>query len=587
LSAFIIRKDLSIMRLIIFSYITSILNTFFQKRLFFFFFLCSCIAISQNETDSLRLLDIDTLLNRYRASKDVVKKEAYANAALQKSKTSNNTLSVIQSYHMLALIYKDEKTLKYCDSIIYLSKDLNDSIYPTTAYLIKGNRFYLERNFKKAIDNYLDANEYATKNYNKRFVIQSNYSIAILRDLIGEHEIALELHQKNYFESKNDVKRVGVNSYLAYIFALANSYNELKVLDSASYYNNLGVKQSLEAKSSKDYNHFVLNEGVTLFYKERFVRSLDSINKALPYFETSDDAANRAIGYFYKGNCLLKLGKDNEALGFFKKVDSIFLEDYDLMPKLRGAYEFLIRHYKEEGDQDKQLTYIERLISFDSILNSNEVYINKNIIKLYDIPELISEKERLISNLETSKKTSWKVISGLSILTSILLLGFYYQYKKRKLYKKRFLDIINTNKSNDKEKHVNVKQNKPELNIAEDIIDTILKGLNKFETQEQFLKQGTNLQDLSKSLKTNANYLSKVVNHYKEKSFINYINDLRIDFAMQRLQDDSLFRQYTIKAVANDVGFKNSESFSKAFHKKAGIKPSYFIRELEKHQKKQ
>jgi len=543
------------------------LNTFLVKRLFFFFFLCSSITISQN---------------------GAVKKEAYSHAALQKSKASNNTLSIIHSYHMLVNIYKDERVLQYCDSIIYLSKDLDNTVYPTTAYLIKGNRYYKERNFKKALDNYLEANEYATKNFNKKFALQSNHSIAVLRGRIGEHETAVELHRENYLKSKDDIKTIGVNSYLEYVFSLANAFNELKILDSASHYNRIGIKRSFDEESLEDaYHRFVLSEGISLFYGERYVKSLDSLNKAIHYYKTSDDLPNRAVNYFYKGKCLAKLGQEEQAIGLFKKVDSIFLINQDLQPELRGAYEFLIDYYRDNRGLENQLVYVERLITLDSILYSNEIYLNKKIIKSYDIPELISEKEKIISSLESSKKTSWKVIGGLSILTIMLLLGFYYQYRRRKVYKKRFLDIINTNESSDKEKHVNIKQNKPELNIAEDIIETILKGLNKFETQEQFLKQGTNLQDLSKSLKTNANYLSKVVNHYKEKSFINYINDLRIDFAMQRLQDDSLFRQYTIKAVANDVGFKNSESFSKAFHKKAGIKPSYFIRELEKHQKNQ
>ena len=39
-------------------------------------------------------------------------------------------------------------------------------------------------------------------------------------------------------------------------------------------------------------------------------------------------------------------------------------------------------------------------------------------------------------------------------------------------------------------------------------------------------------------------------------------------------------------AIAQEVGFNNSESFSKAFYKKTGIYPSYFIKQLEKENKK-
>ena len=46
-------------------------------------------------------------------------------------------------------------------------------------------------------------------------------------------------------------------------------------------------------------------------------------------------------------------------------------------------------------------------------------------------------------------------------------------------------------------------------------------------------------------------------------------------------------RKYTIKAIAGEFGFNTSESFSKAFYKKHGIYPSYFLSRLEKNQEKE
>ncbi|WP_159025502.1 AraC family transcriptional regulator [Aquimarina sp. Aq78] len=43
-----------------------------------------------------------------------------------------------------------------------------------------------------------------------------------------------------------------------------------------------------------------------------------------------------------------------------------------------------------------------------------------------------------------------------------------------------------------------------------------------------------------------------------------------------------LYRKYTVQAIAQEIGFNNSEAFSKAFYKKTGIYPSYFIKKLEK-----
>ena len=76
-------------------------------------------------------------------------------------------------------------------------------------------------------------------------------------------------------------------------------------------------------------------------------------------------------------------------------------------------------------------------------------------------------------------------------------------------------------------------------------------------------------------------YVSKIVNTHKGKSFIQYINDLRIEYAIIQLQKNNKLQKYTINALALEFGFNNAESFSTAFHKRTGLKPTYFIKELE------
>jgi AraC-like DNA-binding protein len=75
--------------------------------------------------------------------------------------------------------------------------------------------------------------------------------------------------------------------------------------------------------------------------------------------------------------------------------------------------------------------------------------------------------------------------------------------------------------------------------------------------------------------------LSKTINHYKGKNFTQYLNDLRITYIINKLKVDKKIRKYTIKAIAEEVGFSNSESFAKAFFNKTGLQPSYFIKKIE------
>ena len=112
------------------------------------------------------------------------------------------------------------------------------------------------------------------------------------------------------------------------------------------------------------------------------------------------------------------------------------------------------------------------------------------------------------------------------------------------------------------------------------MISDILKKLEIFESEHTFIKNGITLNKLSKDFNTNTAYLSKIINHYKKESFSSYLNNLRIDFVIKELKNNKQFRSYTILAISKEIGFNNPESFSKAFYKKTGIYPSYFIKEL-------
>ena len=114
------------------------------------------------------------------------------------------------------------------------------------------------------------------------------------------------------------------------------------------------------------------------------------------------------------------------------------------------------------------------------------------------------------------------------------------------------------------------------------MITKILTSLENFEKDKEFLNSKISIAGLAKSIGTNPNYLSKTVNHFKKMSFSQYINTLRIAHAIDSLKSDPMYRKYTLKAIAAEFGFNNTESFSKAFYKETGIKPSFFMKSLEK-----
>lgn len=119
-----------------------------------------------------------------------------------------------------------------------------------------------------------------------------------------------------------------------------------------------------------------------------------------------------------------------------------------------------------------------------------------------------------------------------------------------------------------------------DIGVPEYIVSQILEGLIVFEHEKRFISKEILLQSLAKEIGTNPRYLSKVINAKKEMKFTNYIKNMRIDYAKTEILENPKFRMYTVKAIADECGFKSSESFSKTFHKKHGIYPSQYIQEV-------
>ncbi len=119
------------------------------------------------------------------------------------------------------------------------------------------------------------------------------------------------------------------------------------------------------------------------------------------------------------------------------------------------------------------------------------------------------------------------------------------------------------------------------LNIPKQTIDKVLRYLNDFEENERYLDSQLSINNLAKTIGTNPNYLSRIINCHKEKSFPQYINALRITSCITALQNEPIYQKFTISGIANKFGFNTPESFGKAFHLKTGVKPSFYIKNIE------
>jgi AraC-like DNA-binding protein len=546
------------------------------KPFFSILFLIGIVTVkAQIVADSLKDKSFDYLFDRYDSSLEINEQDNYANTIVAKAKLEKDTIKLVAGYHFKSLVSENNNVIVYQDSIISLLKNNSNEYQPAVAYLYKASYYYNLYDYKKMLDNVIEANTLAIKHNNESLILNCEFYVGILLNRIGSYNEALELFRLNYEYWKKDIPNKS-ETFLSSAFALGIIYVDLKQLDSASYYNNYGYQKSVEFKNAKYENYFRLNEGISQFYQKNFSTALDSLQKSIPKLIEIQDKPNLAIAYFYLAKANKEFDNSNEVIINLKKVDSLFRIYNDLHPKIRESYEILIDFYKEKNDLQNQLTYVNQLMKLDSLLHANKSYLSNNIIKQYDTPKLISEKEHIIETIKNKELKRKNIIIALSILLLTVTLGFCYQWYKRKLSKLRFLKIIS------EEPNSNNSKKEPLKNLSKEIVESILKALDQFEENKDYLDAEMTIQSLAKNINSNANYLSKVVNYFKQRSFTNYINSLRIDYAINRLKKDKVFRNYTIDAIANDSGFKKPDSFSRAFYKETGMKPSFFIKELKK-----
>ncbi len=506
----------------------------------------------------------------------------YGNSYLQKGKDINNTDTIAEGYHMLAYLEEDFK-IAYFDSIINLKYNKINKRYPTTAFWEKG-AVLSNYNTKLALENYLLGIEAAKKSNNIHFEQAIEYNIGLLKSLIGENKDALRIFKKCYqFRIDYDYQKRNNNDFLNTLFGLADAFRRNNILDSASYYNKMGAKDAYLHKNTRMKTYFILNEGANKYIMGNDDNTaIDSIQKAIPLLKEIKDSYNLGIAYFYLGELYFKENKKDLGVQYLQKMDSIIQKTTYLMPEERKGYETLIRIYKNKKNIKKQLFYTERLIQADSLLKSYHQNLSKDLALEYDIPKLIHKKEILINTLKKDAKKNTTYIFGVLIVLFIMLFAFLFNLKKQRVLKTKFKALVSKLETK-KQLPTPIQKKEPlQTDLSKDIVEILLTKLVQFEKDLGFLEQKLTLTKLAKKIETNSSYLSKVINQHKEQTFSVYLADLRVNYAMVQLKENKVLRKYTVKAIAKEFGFNTAESFSTAFHKKTGIYPSYFIKQLKK-----
>ena len=494
-------------------------------------------------------------------------------------KSENQCVSFIGKNNIASAYYKSGNFEKSEEIILFVLsniKELNSTCNIDNKLLALSRMFWIKNNqrkFDEAFD-YLNQKIQLLSNYSEkdkkyiRTIIFNETSLAILKNNLGFHKEAI-----------NILKKV-IEKYTLLDNEYGNVYDYNLVVNKASSYNALG--ESFFALNANSNNDKYLDS--TLFY---YKKAYDESKKFIPKHKNSASFYNLRVA-----TVLIKRGKYDKALQLvntynlekksqdyyflkslifknLRKKDSIIYNSYKFLnfnktsPSTEknkiAIFNILANLYNKNNKIDSAFKYSSLALDKLEKLNDSKTEANKTHF-LYDFDQIQKLNNSILTN-EVKIKNKL-IISFLIFIFLFVVIGYYFFNKEKK-------KTIVFNQPQKKDYSINLE-----------LEQTVLLELEKFEKSKIYLDSTFNINILAKQLNTNTSYLSSIVNEKKEKTFKQYITELRMNYLIAMIQKDSKYKKYTIQALGEEIGYTNASSFSRSFKNFTGLTPTNYLNSL-------
>lgn len=552
-----------------------------------------CFSLSLNaQIDSLQGKSYSELTKLYETTlfKNATEAKTYALAANTIAIKENDKEKIGWSLYNIA--FANYFLVEYTESFYNLERstlianELKDNLLLFKNFNLKGNNLSEIGKDFEALDQYVTAQKYAELTEDPINTIVVSINIALTKKLHKNHQDALLILKENLnrlkkIDNSNPKKEQNERIVLMH---LADTYLRINNPKEAAYYNLLAFEKCSKVKTPAAYYWVLLNDAIINYQNGNYKKTIMISKETISHFTEIDNMAQLVTPYFYLGKSYYQQQKYNDAILYIEKAIQVGEENKIAFHDQQEAHRLLHLSYTKIGNIIKATENFNAYSDLDKKYDSINMNLNNKIHKKYDIVPLQEEIESLGSDNQKQQKRA-KYLYVISALLLVLLIGLFIWFKRKQHQNKtRFQQLLLKIKKLEEPK----EKVAPEIIIKETsnpVTDEnalhILKALAIFEEKELYLRQDCTLAYVAKKAKTNTTYLSNVINTYKEKPFKSYLSELRINAALIKLKNDEKLRSYTIKAIAEEFGFKRSETFSRAFKAQTDVYPSYYIKSLQ------
>lgn len=459
----------------------------------------------------------------------------------------------------------------------YVVSQNESSLVNAEASLLLAKSFYVRGNFNQAVLNALEAKKYAIASDNTEKKIKTTlFNIALFRMLNLESVAGSFLNEMPIYTEKIEDENLGI------------WMKAMLILDSAK------IKLTTENFSEA---HKLLTTAKASFQKMGDSAAVFTANIALSEFYLKTDQEDSA-----------KLLLEKMLAGLHKKPNS----DFQKLQVLNGlgAVYFSEKNYVKSLELYQNALAVAANISNNYFKNKSLEGMAVNYLALEDAENFYTTKQRInntSSEVQTDRTLAINSVynfintSGKEQSKQQLRRGYFWIYIWAGIFFLLlivgvFVNYLFVSKTKEyvaiwkyiqpKKPQPETKQLKPNIekstSVPSEIEQALLLKLNTFEAGKKYTNPDMSIALLAAKFDTNTKYLSEVINRQKGKNFNSYINELRINYIIEKLKTDSVYFNYKVSYLAEESGFSSHSSFATVFKSVTGISPTKFMDFLQK-----
>ena len=510
---------------------------------------------------------------------------------LDKALAGNDSMQIVKMYYMMGK--NASKSEKNTEAEIFLKNALkfsNTDNQRMKIYSKLGSIYWQKGKFDKSVLFYRNTLKISERIGNQKYQATALNNIGFIFAEYGKHEKAIEYYKKALIIRQNISYKKGIGwSYNN----IAREYIDLDKQDTALNFANKSLA------IFRGINHFegesnALNTIGNIYSKKK------AFKLAMKFYLESLQIREQINREFLIAESYKNIAKVYIEISNFKNAEITIKKGILLSEKIKSkknTRNFYFLLYKLKNKKKKYKEALSAYIKYTELNDSLLSIESENKISELEIEYQTEKKEQIIKFLDTKDELNAEIIlrqknrllflfSGFGILLVSLIIVLSIYFKRNRAYKmlvKQSIEIVNLEKNQPDEMfEYNKSKNLPdktklsiEISNEKEIINDLLTII---EENRYFLNSSCTIDELAKKIKTNRQYLSKIINDKFETSFNNFINKYRIKEARKLLLDTD-YDKYTIEAIAELSGFNNRTTFNIAFKKNTGVTPSFFKKE--------